>query len=255
MINKKIYINRQSLFIFGLLTLLLCMVSDTANAQKRKKKTVKEISVYDVDTLIEPIPRNRGLWHNHIDAEQKKADVSDGAVDQVIYFSSEDTQVNIMLTRTILKDIDYLQVMIENMPHNGRDPVAMNNEKIRALKSVEFLMTSYNRDVNVDPYVYRKRVSNLKEFIIARNEARGMSFIKENINVHTLNNIKELYEPERPERHFIYAEMGKLEPQMMIKRLAEFANDAYADDIIKEAAKVIPNQVFNFASSDRKSVV
>lgn len=241
--------SRTPIYFLGLLALLVLGTTDTAHAQRKKKKKEKEISVYDVDTLIEPVPRNRKLWHDKIDKEQKRADVSDGSVDDVIDFSSDDTTFNTILTKSILREVDRMQVMIENMPANGRDAAAYNGEKIRALRAVEDMLSRYNSDVRVDPYYYRKLVNNMKEFIIARNEGRGMAFVKENVNVQTLNNIKELYEPASPERYFIYSEMAKAEPQMMIRRLAEFANEAYADDAVIAAARVVPNEVFNYASS------
>lgn len=239
----------KPVYLLGIFTLLFCLVYDTAHAQRRRKKKVKVISIYDIDTLKEPIPRNRSLWHINIDKAQKGADVSDGFVNGIIYFSSDDTTFNVMLTKAMLKDIDHMQVMIENMPPNGMDATASNAEKIRCLKAVQELLNDFNRDVKVDPYAYRKRVTNLRDLIIAKNEARGMAYIKENIHMQTLYNVKELYEPTSPERYFIYAEMGKREPEMMIKRLGEFANEAYADEIIAAAARVVPNQVFNFATS------
>lgn len=235
-------------FFLGMLALLVCFMPD-AHAQRKKKKKEKEVSVYDIDTLIEAVPRNRKLWHDKVDGEQKRADVSDGAIDGIIDFSSDDTTFNTILTKSILRDVDRLQIMIENMPANSRDAVAHNGEKIRALRAVQDMLNRYNRDIRVDPYYYRKLVSNMKEFIIARNENRGMAFVKQNVNVQTMNNIRELYEPTSQERFYIFSEMGKLEPKMMIRRLDEFANEAYADDVIAAAAKVVPNEVFNYASS------
>lgn len=227
---------------------MLFCVYNKADAQRRKKPKNKVISVYDIDTLMQPIPRNRKLWHDKIDHEQHRADASDGTVDNLIYYS-EDTTFTGMLTRAILKDCNHLQVMIENMPSNGRDAVADNQERIRCLIAVNNMIRDYNANTKVDPYYTRKLVTNMHDLLIARNEGRGMAFVKDNVNIFTLNNIRDLYEPTSEERAYIYTQMGKKEPAMMIKRLAEFANDPYADEIVAAAARVVPNEIFNYASS------
>ncbi len=235
----------------ALITILciLLFAQDAAFAQRRKKEVhVKEVSVYDIDSLFLPVPRQRKLWHDKIDHEQKRADFSDGEGDGIIYYS-DDTTYTATITKAILKDVDHLQVMIENMPAGTRDPVMDNQEKIRCLTAVYNMLYKYNQNVSAEPYFYKKLVTNMHDLIIARNEGRGMDFIKANVNVYTLNNVKELYESASQEKAYIYSEMGKAEPQMMIKRLAEFANEPYADDVVSSAAKVVPGEIFNYASS------
>ncbi len=235
--------------IIGLL-LAFGLLHEDASAQRRRnrKAPVKKLTIYDVDTLTSPIPRNRIYIHDKIDREQKRADVSDGSVDQYIYYS-EDTNASDAVTKAILKDIDHFQIMIENLPQNGKDPAEMNQEKIRCLTAVWETLRDYNSDIRVDPYYYRKLVNNLRELIIARQEGRSLTFVNANPSMQTLNNVKNLFEGNSPERAAIYTEMGKREPKIMIKRLHEYANDPFADDIISSAAKVVPGDVFNFASS------
>jgi hypothetical protein len=241
--------NKTPFYFFALIILMLFSITDTAHAQRKKKKKDKVISIYDIDTLVQPIPRNRQLWHIKIDAEQKRADVSDGSVDGVIYYS-EDSTFNNMLTKAILKDGDRLQVMVENMPSNGRDAVADNQERIRCLIAINKMLRSYNENTRVDPYYTRKLVTNMRDLIIARNEGHGMDFVRNNVNIYTLYNVKDLYDaPGSDEQIYIYTEMGKQEPAMMIKHLSEFANETYADPIIAAAARIVPNQIYDYATS------
>ncbi|RYE21718.1 MAG: hypothetical protein EOP51_14960 [Sphingobacteriales bacterium] len=241
---------RKTLPLIGIVLLMLCLVHENASAQRRrnKKAPVKKLTIYDVDTLTEPIPRNRIYIHDKIDKEQKRADVSDGTIDHFIYYS-EDSNASDAVTKAILKDIDHFQVMIENLPQNGKDAAEMNQEKIRCLTAVWETLRNYNADLRVDPYYYRKLVNNLRELIIARQEGRSLAFVNANPSMQMLSNVKNLFEASSPERAAIYTEMGKREPKVMIKRLAEYANDPFADDIIANAAKVVPGDVFNFASS------
>jgi hypothetical protein len=241
---------RKTLPLLGILLLTLCLLHEDAQAQRRrnKKTVVKKLSIYDVDTLTSPIPRNRIYIHDKIDKEQKRADVSDGAIDNAIYYS-EDSNANDALTKAMLTDVNHFQIMIENLPANGKDPVAMNQEKIRCLTAVWETLRNYNADNRIEPYYYRKLINNLRELIIARQEDRSLAFVNANPSMQTLNNVKNLFESGAPERTAIYTEMGKREPKIMIRRLSEFASEPYADDVIASAAKVVPNEVFNYASS------
>lgn len=240
--------NRLS--FFSLMLLMLCMVYQDAQAQGRKRKKVvkKTISIYDIDTLSTPIPRNRILWHDKIDKEQRRADASDGKVDNFIDFS-DDTNVNNLLNKAITTDVNHFQIMIENFAANGMDAQAQNQTKLRYLTAVWEMMRTYNADTRVDPYYYRRLVNNMRELLIATHEKRSLEFVKANISMQTLNNVKNLFPVNSEERNFIFSEMSRREPAVMIKRLGEFADEPAADIALEGAAKVVPQEVYNFASS------
>lgn len=242
----------------GLVTLLVIWVNEPVSAQRRKKKDKEEeevaISIYDVDTLINPIPLQRQLWHDgrgHIDDLQKQADLSDGKLDSMVAVK-DDTVFTRLLTESLLKDIDHIQIMIENLPRETAGWTAQqeNNNKLLYLQSVDDLLKRFLADRAPDGYFYKKDVNNLHDVIIAHYEGRISSFIDDRINIHTLNNIdKILRDPENPDRQYLYVEMAKREPSMMIDRLGEFAQHPYACAVIAEAARVVPNKVFNYATS------
>jgi ribosomal protein L19E len=235
--------------VAGLMLLCTCLFTSQLSAQKKKKDKdeEKEISVYDVDTLIRPIPNNRASFHIAIDREQKRADMADGAEDGMIRFS-DDTSFSNLLTRAVLKQVDQLQVMIENMPGKSEDKMMDNQLRIRYLRALTNVVRRYNADPKVDPVYYRKLVTNFREMLIARHEDRLLPFVQQNISMQTLDNV-ELMEGFPEARAFIYTAMGKREPQIMINRLSEFAKDTFACSIIAEAAKVVPGAVLNFATS------
>ena len=248
---KKESMIRKTGYIAGIVLIVLCMLCEDADAQgrrRRKKPVVKEFSIYDVDTLHADIPLQRQLFHDKIDKEQRRADVSDGKVDGVIYYS-DDSNYNAILNKAILADVNHLQVMIENLPANGRDPATDHQEKLRLLSAVWEMLRDYNADLKIDIFYYRKLVTNMRELIIARQENRSMDFVRNNISMQTLNNVKFLFPSTSEERAFIYTEMSKREPAIMIKRLAEFADEPAADVAVSGAAKVVPQEVYNFASS------
>ena len=233
-----------------LLTLCGLVMSDSSFAQKRKRKKDAPKRSYDVDTLLNPIPIQRSMWHGKIDKAQKGVDASDGKVDGVAYYGEDEKMTNV-LTKAMLKDVDQIQVMIENLVFTSTQATSNNTEmqtKIRYLSALNELLREYNRDTKVDPIFYAKTVTNFKDLVIARHEGKLMEFVKENPNLQTLAN-NDLLEGYPEARTYLYTELGRTEPLKMIDKLPDFAKYPYADETIKNAAKLVPNKVYNYASS------
>jgi len=230
-----------------LLSIVLMLAFSIIVGAKDEKKTIKKGNIYDVDSIINPIPLNRKVFHDKIDREQRRADASDGAVDGMIYYG-DDTIATRILTKAILKDVDHIQVMIENIPSTG-DPFTDNQRKILYLRSVENMLIKYNSNTKQEPLFYKKLVLNLRDLIVAYHENKTMDFVKAHVSIYTLDNAVFLLNDRPEEKAFIYREMGKEDPKMMILRLREYADQPFACDIIAHAARILPNDVFNFASS------
>ncbi len=217
---------------------------------KYKKKDTILVSPYTLDTLLAPIPMNRAYFHDKIDKEQKKADDADGFPDWKVHYGGDSMQTAIM-THALLHNVDQVQIMIENMPANGRDEVAANQQKIRYLQAVWEMMRQYNSDPKPTPDYYSKLVADMHDMLIAANENKLMEFVVANTNVYTLDNGQVLLNNTPDIRSYIYTKMGKADPVMMVKRLQEFANDTFAGGIIKAAARLAPDLIFNYATSTK----
>lgn len=246
--------NKNTLRICGLLVFMFLIITDTASAQRRKKRKKKdieevEVSIYDVDTLIHPIPLNRSRWHDKIDEQQRLADAADGRVDGRVSYG-DDKVISDILTSALMDDVDHMQIMVENFPADSmQTTVNANQTKILYLRALEGMVHQYNFDASRDPYYYDPLVENMEDVIIAHYENRLGEFIRNNISWQTLDNTAEFTPSDDPNRALLYKEMGKREPEKMIKRVSEFYNHPYVCDIVKEAAKVVPNEVFNYATS------
>jgi len=219
------------------------------HVNKYKKKDTTKPDPYWVDTLLHPIPIARVLWHDKIDQEQKKADMADGRADSVIHPPHADSATTAILTHWLIYEVDSMQVLVENMPGNGRDPVADNQNKIRSLRAVWEMMRLYNDDPKPDPEFYKNLVANMHDMIIAANENTLMAFAVAHTDIYTLDNGQVLMDNQPAVRAYIYTQIGKESPLMMIKRINEFAKDTFAADIIKAAARLSPEVVFNYATS------
>ena len=244
---------RRSQFAAFVIFILFSLNAADSSAQfgifkKKKDEPKKTVNVYDLDSIIDPmIPTQRQVFHNKIDKEQRRADVSDGSVDGVIYYS-DDTALTNSLTRSILKDIDRLQVMIENLPVSN-NPSIENQMKIRYLSAIYIMATKYNQDMLVEPARYRKILANMRELIIASHEGRLDAYARANANMYTLANSEKILEDIPATRAYVFAEVGRQHPQVMIKRLNEFAKEPFACEIIKAAARIVPNDIYTYVSS------
>lgn len=248
-IYNSLFMRNKVFSVTVLFLLVAVFYTQNAFAQKRKHKKEPEISIYDVDTLIKPIPLQRSLWHSKIDKAQRGVDASDGKVDGKVYYG-EDEKMTDLLTQTMLHDVDKLQIMIENLPftNSTTEYNAEMQTKIRYLTALNELLRLFNNDPKIDPVFYKKVVVNFKNLVIARQEDKVDEFVKENANLITLAN-NSLLEGYPEARTYLYTELGRTEPLIMIKRLAEFAKYPYADETIKNAAKLVPNEIYNYASS------
>ncbi len=262
-LRERLYLMKK---LFFLLCFLLCANSFHVYAQdttriiksqdtsKNAKDSLSKIEIvkpdpYKVTTYLYDIPFKRRYFHeDKIDKEIKRADAADGIVDGVIRFNT-DTLQSAILTKAILKDANFLQIMVENMPANGRDSFADHQERIRCLNAVSNLLREYNSDPNVDPAFYKKKVANMHDLLIAYNEGKFASFCIKNTNLYTLENGRMLFDNYKEIRAYLYTTLGKQNPKLMIKRLSDYANDTFAAGIISDVAATDPDIIFNYATS------
>ena len=190
----------------------------------------------------------RVLFHDKIDNEQIAIDKMDGAADTIVTFLKNPSYTN-ALSNAFLDEVDAMQVRIENMPANGRDEVADNQQKIRYLRAVYEMLQPYRQDPRPDPQFYISLVANMDSMLIADNENKLMAFALAHPNIYSLTNGKELWVDHPEVRAYLYTQVGKADPLMMINRLNEYAKDTFAGEIIKAAARLKPDLVYNYATS------
>jgi hypothetical protein len=232
--------------ISGLLLALL-LLAQPLWAQKHKdkddKKKNKEISIYDVDTLINPVPMQRSLFFDKVKKQQRRADASDGKVDNYINYNN-DADAGRILTNSLLTDVSRIQIMIENLPIE--DKFVENQTKLGYHRSLENVLIQFNNDKKFDVSYYRKLVSNFRQMVIAKYEGTLSAFVKNNVNIYSLGNSQLLNDVDK---EFLCEEIGKQDPTLLIRKLSEFANKPCADIVLAGAARVVPDEVFNYASS------
>ncbi|MBX2907694.1 MAG: hypothetical protein KF744_16735 [Taibaiella sp.] len=230
--------------------LLSCMAfaMSASRAGNNEQSRWFRVSPYLVDTLVNPIPLARTLFHDKITKEQTKADVADGFPDNwVTAFGNP--KLSKHLTAALVGRVNAMRVMVENMPDNGRDSVAANQQKIQSLRAIWELLRQYNGDPRPDAGYYVQLVDNMHDMIVAANEWKSLDFVVANPSLATLDNAKFLLEGQSDARAYIYSWMGRKDPVLMLKRLEEFSKDTFAPAIISAAARQEPKLIFSYALS------
>ena len=237
----------QSVKYLGLVAfsaLALQVTNAHAEDQRRKKKkdTEKPVVVVEPDTLIAPIPNNRWLFANNVTKSIRGIDARDGQVDQIVY--DPDPVVSKVLTQTFLVDAQKTLIKIENSK-------ADHVKKIRYHRALTELLDDFKKYTGsvADPLYYRRLLKNFEDLMYADINGNVMNFVKANANVYTLENIG-LVEGNPEAKAYIFEAVGKEKPEMMIKRLPQFAKESYADPIVAAAAKVVPGTILTYAQSN-----
>lgn len=241
--NRKLFLS-----IGFVLTSVLIAKNAEAQKNKKDKEDKKKVSIYDVDTLVQPVPMQRSLFFDKVKKQQRRADASDGKVDGYINFN-DDADASKSLTNSLINEVNRIQIMIENLP--VEDKFVENQTKLGYHRSLENVLVQFNNDNKVQPSYYRKLVQNFRLMIISKYEGSLSSFVKNNVNIYTLGNSQLLNDVDK---EFLCEEIGKQDPMLLIKKLPEFANKPCADIVIAGAAKIVPDEIFNYASSTNVSL-
>jgi hypothetical protein len=240
----------MSIRLYRFLMLFGCMVfaMSALHAGKIEDSRWFRVSPYLIDTLQEPIPLARTLFHDKIIKELSKADIADGFPDNwVTAFGNP--KMSKQLTAALVGRVNGMRIMVENMPANGRDSVAANQQKIQSLRAIWELLRQYNGDPRPEAAYYVQLVDNMHDMIVAANEWKSLDFVVANPSLATLDNAKFLLEAQSDARAYIYSWMGRKDPVLMLKRLEEYSKDTFAPAIISAAARQEPKLIFSYALS------
>ena len=233
-----------------LLALSFCVINTFVFAQKNDSKNdKKEVSVYGLDTLINPVPMQRSLFFDKVSKQQKRADLSDGVADNFIRIA-EDEEGSKMLSNSLLTEVGRIQIMIENLPIP--DKFSENQTKIGYHRALENVLIQYNNESRQAPIYYKRLVTNFKQMVIAKFEGKINEFVRDNVNVYSLANSPLLSDADKD---FLCQEISKQDPKLLIKNLPEFASKPCADVLLAAAAKIMPDEVFNYAASTNVGIV
>ena len=227
---------KQYLVFFAVLLIPIFSFSQKDKKEKKDPYTSKEIWV--------PVPINRQLSHDKVDKIQRSADEFDGAKDGVIGYK-DDSKAAKILTDAVLKHVDRLQVIIENLPLD-------HWKKVRYLADLESGIKDINYDLQnslVVPEHYKNIVDNYE--IILRKYQSGEDIISD-INTNfsrSYYTLMPMFKENSAAISAVYSNMVKLYPNEMFKRFREIADQPAAEELFAQMAPKQPNLILTYATS------
>src|SRR6185503_6542932 len=233
-----------------LLTALFPMLSHQAIAQADFVSFIQAESAGDCKP-----PKNRELFHDYINNEQKKLLRSDGKNDDQ-YTPSPDDQINFILTRTATNKIDAFQCKIES------DTTLSAQNKVRFLRGMENLLKFFNSNTaskKVNPVLLPEVLKAYENCMQADREGKSIEKIIEDLPYETALSVvkadKTTFEKNPGYRNCLNLVVLKycvLHPEQIFPVLRENPDVPFADSLIKTVAKKYPVQLYNYAQANNR---
>ncbi|MBK9481491.1 MAG: hypothetical protein IPO02_05785 [Bacteroidetes bacterium] len=219
----------------------LLLLSTLAFSQKDPK--VKK-DPYTSNSLWEPIPINRQLSHDKIDRLQKSADEFDEKLDgKIILINNK--KGSEMLTESIIKKVDQLQLIIENLPLD-------HWAKVKYLMYLEEDLKQYYNDMTsskANPLYYENLINNFEViFKKQQNNEPIVDYINANFTRSIYGSIH-MFKEDRPALEAVYNNMVRLYPDEMMTRFYEFSDKEAAVTLMSLIAPLKPNLILTYATS------
>jgi hypothetical protein len=227
--------------------LLLSLAITPAAFSQTNKSVVKDIR--KIDTLLQPIPIKRQLFHTQIDDELVKVDYLDGKYDNKIEnFRGE--KIDGIIHNDILRRGKALANYVENETFNT-DPSLNHNTKVRYLRVIEndvrdFFNDMYDGDANVN--YYKDMFDGLENMMVANKEGKLKEYVRNHADMPVYLN-RSLIENDRELMNILIDSMCNKYPELMTERLASIAQYDGACTVMAYMAKKNVSRVMSSATS------
>jgi hypothetical protein len=234
-----------------LLTALIPMLSQVAMAQV---DFVSQIQTENRPGNCKP-PKNRELFHDYINSEQRKILRSDGKMDDQ-YTPTPDDQINFILTRTLTGRVDALQCKIEG------DSTLSPQNKVKYLRGVENVLKFFNSNTaakKVKPVLLPEILKAYENCMQADREGKSIEKIIEALPYETAYSIvkadRTTFEKNagfRSIQNLVVLKFCILYPEQIFPALRDNPEVPFADSLIKIVAKQNPTQLYNYAQANNR---
>ena len=219
--------------LFLLLTLFLPLVTAA--------QTIAQPHVYPF-----AVSRDRMLWHDNVDKEQRKLLNSSGTVQL-----TRDESVNLQIEDALIRRLDQFQEKLE------LDSTVTNNDKKKYLKALELMLRGFNQNWNKKDYSASQAPAVLAAFqeamkldqqqksiqpVIASNEYGVGKIVVECFLYPTPNPGVE------PSRIQLVEKYLTLHPNEILSVLSRNPNLPSADSLIALAARNDPRRLYDYAA-------
>lgn len=200
-------------------------------------------------------PKNRELFHDYIDTQQKNILKSDGTGDDQ-FTPSADAEINFLMTRTARQVIDDLQCSIET------DSTSGDQVKKKYLKGLENLLKFYLASTKTG------KISNLRLPDIVSGYQRMYQLDKKGNSItpviadfpyetaYVLANADNTTFEKNPglkeSREQVVLKYCRLHPDKIFVTLTQYPDVPFADSLIRSIAQRYPKQLYDYSQANNK---
>ncbi len=232
------------------LIVILVFIASTTFAQRRKKsEDTVAIDLKKIDSLIQPVPKNRQLFHLYIDDNLVKVDYLDGKYDnQVTNYRGE--TIDVIINNAVLRRAKHLANYVENETFSV-DPMVNNNTKIRYLQAIRTNLETFNSDAydgKVIWYNYKDMFDELENLMVASKNNELEMYVRNHSTMGVYLN-KYLFEDNKELTSKLLDSMCIKYPDVMETQLSSIAKTDGACYIMANMARKSVTRVLTSAMS------
>jgi hypothetical protein len=200
-------------------------------------------------------PKNRELFHDYINTEQKNILRSDGKDDNQFTPTTSD-DINFLVTQSLTGKVDWLQCKIE------KDSTLNPQNKIRYLRGIENVLKFFNnnnRSKKVNPVLLPDIINAYEKCM--QNDKEGKS-IEPVINALPYEAALSIANADRvtfeknagfkPGQDVVVLKYCQLHPEQIFLVLKENPGVPFADSLIRTIAKKYPKQLYDYAQANNR---
>ena len=199
-------------------------------------------------------PKNREIFHDYINTEQKDILRSDGKNDN-LYTPSANDDVNFLVTQSLLSKVDGLQCKIES------DTTLNHAGKVRYLRGIENILKFYQTNVRSK----RIKAAFLPEIINAYEACLAKDKVGQSIEPvilsypydvgHSIVKADKTFERNPgfiSSQQQVLLKYCVLHPSQTFQTLKENPGLPYADSLIRVVSHQYPRQLYDYAAANNK---
>jgi hypothetical protein len=226
------------------LVLLICLLAfQPLLAQAEDPDPVKDLKP----------PKNRELFHDYVDKQQKEILKSDGKADNE-FRPSSDEEVNFLLTNAVTNRVDWVQYRIE------KDSLLNSQAKIKYLRGLEAVLKYFNgnwRRGNVTTTQLPVIIDEYEKCMWADIANSSIDIIIDRLPYDVALN---LINPGvfnkntgyKNSQYILIRKFCELHPEQTFLKLRDNTDVPFLDSLIKIAGYRDPGQLYNFAAANNK---
>ena len=200
-------------------------------------------------------PKNRELFHDFIDAQQKNILKSDGKNDNQ-YTPSADEEINFLITQSLVKRVDELQCKIET------DSSLKDQAKVKYLKGIEYILKFFYSNTakgKVSQLIlpdivmaYEKCVQNDKAGLSIESIINSLSYEAAYSIINADNVTFEKNTGYRAGKNAVVLKYCMLHPTQIFEILQQYPDVPFADSLVRTVAQKSPRKLYDYAAANNK---